>query len=342
MKDPFFIIGTERSGSNLLRMILNESPELCVPHPPHFLKNLTSLATCYGNLESDANFENLVRDCLTYLKLHPYPWELLVSVKEVCQRAPLRSLLGIHCALYDLYSEREGKARWGCKSTFSVRHLAEISTELPTARFIHLVRDPRDVCVSAMKSQFNHFHPYFIARLWNEEQGLVSYAQDILGARLYTLRYEDLIENPECEVQAICRFLDVTYTPRMLEYYLGAEARKSMSLSQAWANTGVAIIKDNKEKYKSILSDEEILIVEASCLFEMEKYKYTFARSKVVLERKRLQLFKHVPTSYYCLEWLRMFSKQLALLSSDEYNARRILKYWFVRWLRFKLWWRRA
>ena len=51
------IIGTQRSGSNLLRVMLNQLPEIVAPHPPHILQNFLPIIDKYGDLKIDANFK---------------------------------------------------------------------------------------------------------------------------------------------------------------------------------------------------------------------------------------------------------------------------------------------
>ncbi|WP_372521940.1 sulfotransferase, partial [Sulfuricaulis sp.] len=57
-----FMIGTQRSGSNLLRLMLNELPRIAAPHPPHILQRMLPLVPNYGDLEKRENFAQLVED----------------------------------------------------------------------------------------------------------------------------------------------------------------------------------------------------------------------------------------------------------------------------------------
>ena len=59
---PIFMIGTQRSGSNLLRLMLNQLPELAAPHPPHILQRMTPLLSEYGDLSRPKAFAELVDD----------------------------------------------------------------------------------------------------------------------------------------------------------------------------------------------------------------------------------------------------------------------------------------
>jgi len=71
--DPIFIIGTERSGTNLLRPILNSHFHIAIPHPPHIMKNFYKLEPLYTDLNKDAQFKRLIKDVVAMVELHPYP-----------------------------------------------------------------------------------------------------------------------------------------------------------------------------------------------------------------------------------------------------------------------------
>lgn len=331
--DPFFIVGTERSGSNLLRLMLQAHSQIAVPHPPHFMKNLAHLEPAYGDLGDDANLRLLIDDCLRYLRLHPYRWELAIDTDIVLPHLPFRSLLGVQAAIYQVYCESCGKTRWGCKSTFSVRHLHEIGEAFPTARFVHLVRDPRDVVASSINSNFNHFHPYYIAALWESEQLLAVNGRRKLGNRLHVLEYEELIRDPERQLHTLCEFLCIPFEVDMLTPHLSQEAQRSGSLSRSWRNTSKPIMKDNARKFLKQLDADEIMITEAMCLVGMDMLGYRPVNDHKLLERERLKLKNIVPWRFWCLECARAARMQLEILFTDKNNHLRILKYWFVRWI---------
>ena len=70
IRNPIFIAGTERSGSNLLRLILNSHSEIAVPHPPHVVRYFAPLEVAYGDLADDQNFADFVRDITRLVPWH--------------------------------------------------------------------------------------------------------------------------------------------------------------------------------------------------------------------------------------------------------------------------------
>jgi hypothetical protein len=273
---PLFIIGTERSGSNLLRLILNTHSRIAVPHPPHVVRYFAPLEPAYGDLAgSDRAFAALVDDILRLVRLHIYPWEVEIDRARVLREASPRDSFGVTVALYEQYREHAGKARWGCKSTFMIDHTDRVLARFPEARLLYLTRDPRDVAASSRRSVFNPFHPYFTARLWARQQRTgLELLRRLPPRTILHVRYEDLLAAPAETVTRICDFLEEDYEEPMLRYFETPEARKSASLSRSWENTGREILHGNRGKYRAELSTAEVRAVEAVAHAEMERLGY--------------------------------------------------------------------
>jgi hypothetical protein len=162
-------------------------------------------------------------------------------------------------------------------------HYADQAREYsPGSRFVHLVRDGRDVAASAKRSVFNHFHPYYVARLWGLQQRLAAALSARLGPEEFmTLRYEDLLADPERAVRRVCAFLGGDYSPGMLNYFEDGDARGLAGLSGSWKNCGKPILRGNSGKYRSALSQEEVRIFETAAGTELERYGYAAAEPRL-------------------------------------------------------------
>lgn len=275
-ENPLFIIGTERSGSNLLRLILNTHRRIAIPHPPHVVRYFAPLEGAYGDLSgSEEAFAALVDDILAFVRLHIYPWGIPLDRTRVLREAEPRDAFGVTSALYEQYREHQGKSRWGCKSTFMIDYTDQVLARFPNAHLIYLTRDPRDVAVSSRHSVFNPFHPYFTARLWARQQRTgLELLERLPSQTILRVSYEDLISNPVSTVTRVCDFLGETFDEQMLRYFHTAEAQKSASLSRSWQNTGREILGGNAGKYRKELSQVEIRAVEDAAGDEMEKLGY--------------------------------------------------------------------
>jgi hypothetical protein len=273
--DPIYIIGTERSGSNLLRLVLNAHSRISVPHPLHLMRYFAPTEPSRGDLDDPAVFGKLVDEILMLRRVHIHPWTVPIDRQRVLDEATPRDAMGVLGALYDQVREAEGAARWGCKSTFMVHYASRAIARDPGARFVLLVRDPRDVAASSRRSVFSPFHPWITAKLWQEQQVLGLELLERHGpARVHLLRYEDLLDRPEVSVRALCTFLDEDFEAGMLRFHEGSEAKTSATLSESWQNTAKPVLSGNAGKYRKHLSEAEVVMVEAVCTALMDRLGY--------------------------------------------------------------------
>jgi len=263
---PIFIIGTERSGSNLLRVILSAHSRIDVPHPLHVMKYFASLEPRYGDLSQRDALDRLAGDVLALARVHIHPWDVPLDRRRLVDEADPPDLLGLLFGLQQQHLEATGKARWGNKSTFMLDHVDRVLQYRPDARFVWLVRDPRDVAVSSRKSVFSPFHPWFTAKLWAEQQRRCLDLEQRLGSDVVLrLRYEDLLEDPEGTVRRLCAFLGEDFEPAMLRYHETQEARRGAALSESWQNTAAPVLRGNSGKWRGAISHEELAAIEGEC-----------------------------------------------------------------------------
>ena len=129
-------------------------------------------------------------------------------------------------AFYELYADKQGNhgARWGDKTPGYIKSMREIQVYLPEARFIHLIRDGRDVALSILKQ---HWGPQTIeaaAEKWRSRVLRGRAQQPYLGFYL-EVKFEDLVLHTERELRRICEFIDLDFDPAMLGYHETAEQR---------------------------------------------------------------------------------------------------------------------
>ncbi len=336
---PIFIIGTERSGSNLLRLILNGHPSIYIPHPPHLMKDLGPVEGFYGDLAEDRNFRRLVDDAARLIELHFFSWEIKPDRAAAFRAAAARNLYCVKAAFYEQYRRFKGVKRWGCKSTFMVHYYAQARKYSPGARFIHLVRDGRDVAVSARKSVFNHFHPYYVARLWSLQQQLALEMERTLGPEEFmTLRYEDLIADPERAARGVCRFLGEAYAPGMLRYFEQAEPKKLAGASASWENCSRPVLGGNSGKYKAALSVGEIKLFETVSFYELERFGYALENPRGELEAASGKpLPARLRALYYTLEKCRMTYVRARSLFTDRNAFTMLGKRFFLTAVKVRL-----
>ncbi|MFL6714383.1 MAG: sulfotransferase family protein, partial [Sulfurifustis sp.] len=222
---PIFMIGTQRSGSNMLRLMLNQLGNIAAPHPPHILHRLMSVMPKYGDLQRDENFAMLVDDVCRLVELNPVPWEgVTLDRKKVAADCRERSLVAVFGSVYQAFADARSAETWLCKSMQNTLFLPEIDAYFRDGKYIYLYRDGRDVAVSFRKAVVGEKHFYHIAKEWAETQRLaLQHRSRVPADRFINVSYEELTSQTEQTVRRLCAFLGVDYKPSMLEFHTSDE-----------------------------------------------------------------------------------------------------------------------
>lgn len=263
------MIGTQRSGSNLLRLMMNQLKAISSPHPPHILERMNPLMQNYGDLTSDDNFAMLVDDVCRLVELNPVAWSGMIFNREVITtkaetKAKKRSLMSVYGAIYDLYAESQSAKTWCCKSLANINYINDIEEYFDRPKYVYLYRDGRDVALSFQKAVVGEKHIYCIAKEWANTQAKALSLRNLIDEdRFHTISYEQLTQQPEKTARSLCGFLNTAYTPAMLDFHKTSEARKAAESSNLWGNVTNPILQNNSKKYLKELSFDEISIFES-------------------------------------------------------------------------------
>ena len=230
---PVFMIGTQRSGSNLLRLMLNQLNDLSSPHPPHILDRMYPLLGNYGNLDDINNFKQLVDDVCRLVELNPVAWDGVVLDREdVLSRCRNHSLAAAFGAVYDVCAEVQNAKTWCCKSLANIKYVDDIEEYFEKPKYIYLFRDGRDVALSFKKAVVGEKHIFNIATNWTQTQEIAINLRERIGSdRIFSVSYEQLTAEPEKTARAICDFLGMEYTDNMLEFHKTKEAENASKSS---------------------------------------------------------------------------------------------------------------
>lgn len=274
--ESIFMVGEQRSGSNLLRLILNASGEVAGPHPPHILQRFMPLMHVYGDLEDEAQFQKLIDHVCRLIECNPVPWEKVVLDREqIRQQCRENNLVAVFGAVMDAYAEAQGANAWICKSMQNIRWANQLDEYFPNPKYVYLYRDPRDVTLSFMKAVIGDKHPYFIARQWTELQHLCLDELDKIGKEhFFSVCYEDLTSRPREVVSALSEFLGIEFKEEMLAFHQSSEAQNAASSSSLWQNVTQPIISSNSRKFLTEMSEQDIRIVESIAGKIMDRLGY--------------------------------------------------------------------
>ena len=262
---PLLVIGTQRSGSNLLRLILNQHPQIDAPHPPHLLQIFYPLLPLYGNLQQPPNFKQLAQDIADYVNVNPVPWDgLTLTAEAILQRCAVPALPEVFKVVYQLKAELKSARYWCCKSMANVYYIPEIEAAGMQPYYIHLLRDGRDVAASFKNAIVGDKHVYFIARQWVKEQELArSMTQHYAPNRITVIRYEEFTANPKAALIPTLSMLGLNWNDDLLNFYLSDEAKRTAASGEMWKNVIKPVDNTNARHYSEKMNAEEIRIFEA-------------------------------------------------------------------------------
>jgi hypothetical protein len=215
---PVIVLGVRRSGTTLLRVMLDRNPELAVPDESYFVPQLARRHR--GVVDPDAFLDDLRR--LPTLA----EWGLEPDAVAARLRPGMPAGEAI-AAVFATYAAERGKPRWGDKTPLYMQHLPVLERLFPDARYVHLIRDGRDAALSFLSVPAGLMtegwgHPRD-ARGFACQWATEVVAARVLGARVgpsryLELRYEALVADTEAALRAICAYADLVYDPGMLDY----------------------------------------------------------------------------------------------------------------------------
>ena len=237
---PVFLVGAERSGTTLLRLMLDH-------HPQMTWINEFAYAVDWVPSNGWPDVEEYRRKLLddrifmdSGLKIDP-SLDYVELVNDFLRQ----------------WRQRSGKPFVGAQVH---RHFGKILRLWPEARFIHLLRDPRDVARSRIQMGWagNTWHA---TRVWIEtEQKWEEVRANIPPNRQIDVYYENLVRQPESELRRICKHIGVTYDARMLKFHTDT--------------TYEPVNVEFREKWRHQLTSREIQLVEADAAGMMRERGY--------------------------------------------------------------------
>jgi len=231
-----FVVGCPRSGTTLLQRMLDHHPKLAVANDTHFaVRALYKSAPRYIGHAIRGNEipldDALVDGLLDYHRFH----RLGVDADEARAMAvdsPTYS--GWIERLYTSFAVNRGKTYGAEKTPDYVRHMPLLKGLFPWAKFLHIIRDGRDVALSTLewagpkkgpgRWELWEREPVAACALWwrwQVETGRLD-ARRRLGSESYAeVRYEELVSEPEEQLRRISDFLALPYSEWMVRFHHG-------------------------------------------------------------------------------------------------------------------------
>lgn len=212
------VLGVRRSGTTLLRVMLDRNPALAMPDESYFVPQLARRHR--GTVDNDGFLDDLRR--------LPTLVEWGLSPEAVSRRLRPGMTTGEAIAsVFETYSAERGKQRWGDKTPLYMQYLSLLEGLFPAARYVHLIRDGRDAGLSflsvpsgIMTEGWGHPRdPAGFACQWaTEVRAARALGAHVGSGRYLEVRYETLVADTEPELQRICSFVGLDYDDGMLGY----------------------------------------------------------------------------------------------------------------------------
>jgi hypothetical protein len=212
LETPIFIVGAPRSGTTLLRNMLNRHPAIAICRETDFQRLVYARRRAFGNIGDLQNRQRLVREYLGT----PRVQRLRLNLPEL-EKTLLRegtSYEGLFAALLRFYAQAHGKRRCGEKTPRHALFTETLCQWYPGARIIHLLRDPRDVVASLLRMPWADRNVVGNARLWLRSN--LAAGRSRHRPQYLMVRYEELVTSPEQEVSRVCGFVGEEFCAAML------------------------------------------------------------------------------------------------------------------------------
>jgi hypothetical protein len=246
--NPFvFVVGCARSGTTLLKRVLNAHSQIAITKETHWIPILYQQRT--GLTSEDLVTEELITKLLEdwrFSRLGIGRPELEQLLDSGASMTYARFVSGI----FDLYGQGQGKPLVGDKTPIYGLEIDLLHRLWPGAKFVHLIRDGRDVCLSVrnwqrkdggtgLEENFTTWieDPVTTAAVWWKWRvRLAQEAGQALPPESYhELRYEEFVSHPEETCARLCAFLGVSYDEGMLRFHEGRTRQQpGFSSKRAW------------------------------------------------------------------------------------------------------------
>jgi hypothetical protein len=296
---PIFVTGMPRSGTKLLRDLLNNHSKIAIPQNESLF-----IPRAIRMLGSDANFEKT--------EILEKFWSIFRSSKfyanqisngngitfEIIQSYDAKTWDQLMKPLFMQCSPKDEMAGliWGDKTPGYILHLQLLQKTFPNAKFVHIIRDPRDyVCSVKQAWGRNEFRA---AERWARTMSVCEGFRSAKSNSYLEVTYEALTSNPSEVLEKICAFLGIVFEPEMKN--LG---RVTENLGDTKGQSSV--VKNNSGKFQNRLSPRKLKRVEEIVFNHLERLEYppvSKAIKHVPLTGLEMKLFK-LHDSFYSLKF---------------------------------------
>jgi hypothetical protein len=281
---PIFIVGMPRSGTKLLRGILNNHSSIAIPgYESHFIPTFHNRINRYGDLGRSPNFARFYLDFSKTSFFRSVSEKFHVDQVAWYDAVQDWSYAGVLEAFYRSYAKSQNKTIWGDKTPSYILQLPLLKSLFPNAKFLHIIRDVRDHCSSMHKAWGKNI--YRAAQRWHDSiRKCRQDAAEFPSSDYLEFRFEDLLDSPELVTKSVCSFLNVPYEEEMVNL-----TKPTENLGTAKGHVG--ILRENHRKWMGGMSKAKVDKIERLCGPLLSELGYPHSYSGEAQRLGKAQMF---------------------------------------------------
>ena len=280
---PLFVVGAPRTGTTLVRDILNRHPQVHLFDEVHFFERIWDERVRWGDLSSSDSRRAAIERLRSVVQEFGSDQEVaaVLTPEAFAERMQKEggSYAGLLAALLKTGAELKGATIWGDSSPQDVLYLPKIFEWFPEARVIALIRDPRDFLSShknyhrrGVSSYRERYNPLTNSVLWRSSMtAVLEAAKEPWGPAVLRMRYEDLVSDPEAQVRRLCAHAGIDYDPGMLD----VPRSNSSFTPDAETNAKRGITRGSIDRWRTNLTSTEVWMAEKIIGCRMEEFGYS-------------------------------------------------------------------
>lgn len=288
---PVFIIGNPRSGTTLLRLMLTCHREISIPPESGYILWLKDKYRYWSDKSNNKeNIDSFLSDLFRAKKFDTWQMNRLVLEAEIHKYSPSNyaELIALINMCYANKFDKRIRV-WGDKNNYYLNHIDEITDLFPSAKFIHIVRDGRDVACSyreVMSSfsgqRFSPALPIAISDIANSWSGNVVKIHCQFQKKEFSsfcIRYEDLVVDPEGQLTALCEYIGFEFDSNMINFWkhnrsISLEPKETMYWKKKTTNP---IDATSVGRYRSTLTNDEVNEFQSIANKALKLFRYQIA-----------------------------------------------------------------
>lgn len=245
----------------MLRLMLNRHSRLRVPRESWFLLKILDAVPHSGTLTS-AQAEKIIE--IIEAEARWADWEPPEgSLREAVYGQGLQDLSGTIDRIFRLCCGMGTKERWGDKTPWYSLKVLELAKVFPTAKFIHIHRDARDVLISMKDRGWYGRSIWRLSAYWKWMTDEAMKGRALGPSRYIEVAYEDLVRQPRETLLRICGLLEEPFEESMLTFYESASTETANWENQLHVKTRRPPSEADLERWRKELSSREVFIMEA-------------------------------------------------------------------------------